>query len=166
MHGVGSAPDGDGWKVAAALTAKNIGGGLNYVAVANTLGVSPGAFAAGITADNFFALAYFPIVSWLGGAPLPGGKAGAVVEDVGGGAADWISTDDDDDDAGGWREETAEETETGTSARALGVDVRFVVAVFVDFETAFVFRAGGSSGRGRRPDVRGSDARDRDRRAV
>ena len=116
MHGVGSAPDGDGWKVAAALTAKNIGGGLNYVAVANTLGVSPGAFAAGITADNFFALAYFPIVSWLGGAPLPGGKAGAVVEDVGGGAADWISTDDDDDDAGGWREETAEETETGTSA--------------------------------------------------
>ena len=116
MHGVGSAPDGDGWKVAAALTAKNIGGGLNYVAVANTLGVSPGAFAAGITADNFFALAYFPIVSWLGGAPLPGGKAGAVVEDVGGGAADWISTDDDDDDAGGWREEIAEETETGTSA--------------------------------------------------
>lgn len=116
MHGVGSAPDGDGWKVAAALTAKNIGGGLNYVAVANTLGVSPGAFAAGITADNFFALAYFPVVSWLGGAPLPGGKAGAVVEDVGGGAADWISTDEDDD-AGGWREETVTETETGTSAR-------------------------------------------------
>ena len=116
MHGVGSAPDGDGWKVAAALTAKNIGGGLNYVAVANTLGVSPGAFAAGITADNFFALAYFPVVSWLGGAPLPGGKAGAVVEDVGGGAADWISTDEDDD-AGGWREETVAETETGTSAR-------------------------------------------------
>ena len=60
---------GDGWKVAAALAAKNVGGGLNYVAVASTLGVSPAAFAAGITADNFFALVYFPVVSWLGGPP-------------------------------------------------------------------------------------------------
>ena len=137
--------------------------------VANTLGVSP-AFAAASPPITFSRLR-ISIVSWLG-ARLPGRKAGAVVEDVGGGAADWISKDDDDDDAGGWREETAEETETerprsgvGTERLALGVDVRFVVA-FVDFETAFVFRAGGSSGRGRRPDVRGSDARDRDRRAV
>ena len=59
----------DGWKIAAALAAKNVGGGLNYVAVASTLGASPPAFAAGITADNFFALVYFPIVSWLGGPP-------------------------------------------------------------------------------------------------
>jgi hypothetical protein len=64
--------DGDGWKLAAALAAKNVGGGLNYVAVATTLGVSPPAFAAGITADNFFALVYFPIVSWLGGPPRDG----------------------------------------------------------------------------------------------
>lgn len=61
--------DGDGWKVAAALAAKNVGGGLNYVAVASALGVSPPTFAAGITADNFCALVYFPIVSWLGGPP-------------------------------------------------------------------------------------------------
>ena len=81
--------NGDGWKVAAALAAKNIGGGINYVAVANTLGLSPEALAAGITADNFFALVYFPVVSWLGGEPRThprdgtGGlvTAGAVNED-------------------------------------------------------------------------------------
>ena len=80
--------NGDGWKVAAALAAKNIGGGINYVAVANTLGLSPEALAAGITADNFFALVYFPVVSWLGGEPRTlgdgtGGRitAGAVSED-------------------------------------------------------------------------------------
>jgi len=80
--------NGDGWKVAAALAAKNIGGGINYVAVANTLGLSPEALAAGITADNFFALVYFPIASWLGGEPRTLGDgtgglatAGAVSED-------------------------------------------------------------------------------------
>ena len=67
-HGPAGAA-GDGWKLAAALTAKNVGGGINYVAVATTLGVSPAAFAAGITADNVFALLYFPVVSWLGGTP-------------------------------------------------------------------------------------------------
>ena len=68
-------------KLAAALTAKNIGGGLNYVAVASTLGVSPPALSAGITADNFFALLYFPLVSWLGGlAPTAGG--GKVEQDM------------------------------------------------------------------------------------
>ena len=83
MHGVGSAPDGDGWKVAAALTAKNIGGGLNYVAVANTLGVSPGVRRR-ITADNFFALAISHRVV-VGRYHSAG--AGAVVGGVGGGAA-------------------------------------------------------------------------------
>ena len=56
----------DGWKIAAALAAKNIGGGLNYVAVATTLRASPAAVAAGIVVDNVFALVYFPLVSWLG----------------------------------------------------------------------------------------------------
>ena len=109
MHGVGSAPAGDGWKVAAALTAKCVGGGLNYVAVANTLGVSPDVFAAGIAADNVFALAYFPLVSALGGAPLPGGKDGAKREAEGEGARDvalgggretWLSADEGDESSG------------------------------------------------------------------
>jgi hypothetical protein len=114
MHGVGSAPAGDGWKVAAALTAKCVGGGLNYVAVANTLGVSPDVFAAGIAADNVFALAYFPLVSALGGPPLPGGKDGAKrdgraregegegARDValGGGKETWLSADEGDESSG------------------------------------------------------------------
>lgn len=57
--------NGDSWKLVAALTAKNVGGGLNYVAVATTLGLSPEAFTAGIAADNVFALLYFPFVSYL-----------------------------------------------------------------------------------------------------
>lgn len=57
--------NGDSWKLVAALTAKNVGGGLNYVAVATTLGLSPEAFTAGIAADNVFALLYFPLVSYL-----------------------------------------------------------------------------------------------------
>ena len=113
MHGVGSAPAGDGWKVAAALTAKCVGGGLNYVAVANTLGVSPDVFAAGIAADNVFALAYFPLVSALGGAPLPGGKDGAkrdgreregegegARDGGGGGRETWLSADEGDESSG------------------------------------------------------------------
>ena len=69
MHVVGSSSNGDGWKIAAALVAKNIGGGINYVAVCNTLGVTPAAFAAGIAADNIFAVLYFPLTSFLGGEP-------------------------------------------------------------------------------------------------
>jgi len=48
------------------LCAKNIGGGLNYVAVAATTGLGPSAFAAGLVIDNAFGLLYFPLVSWLG----------------------------------------------------------------------------------------------------
>ncbi|CAM9535884.1 unnamed protein product, partial [Phaeothamnion confervicola] len=36
------------WPVLAALTAKNIGGGLNYVAVAGALGVKPALFSTGL----------------------------------------------------------------------------------------------------------------------
>ena len=42
---------------------------MNYVAVCNTLHVTPAAFAAGIAVDNVFAVLYFPLTSWLGGAP-------------------------------------------------------------------------------------------------
>jgi hypothetical protein len=72
MHAVGVASNGDGWKLAAALVAKNVGGGMNYVAVCDTLGVSPAAFSAGIAADNVFAILYFPLTSFLGGAARTG----------------------------------------------------------------------------------------------
>lgn len=57
---------GDGWKLAAALLAKNIGGGINFVAVAATTGVSSSALAAGLAVDNIFGLLYFPLVNFLG----------------------------------------------------------------------------------------------------
>ena len=55
----------DGLKIAAALMAKNIGGGLNYVAVCRSLDASANAVAAGLCVDNIFALIYFPITSAL-----------------------------------------------------------------------------------------------------
>ena len=56
----------DGLKAAAALTAKNIGGGLNFVAVAAALQLSPAPFAAALAMDNIMALVYFPLCAWLG----------------------------------------------------------------------------------------------------
>jgi uncharacterized membrane protein len=55
----------DGLIIAAALMAKNIGGGINYVAVCRSLNASPAAVAAGLCVDNLFALIYFPITSAL-----------------------------------------------------------------------------------------------------
>lgn len=55
----------DGLVIAAALLAKNVGGGINYVAVCRSLGASPTAVAAGLCVDNIFALVYFPITSAL-----------------------------------------------------------------------------------------------------
>ncbi len=55
----------DGLVIAAALLAKNIGGGINYVAVCRTLNASPTAVAAGLCVDNIFALIYFPATSIL-----------------------------------------------------------------------------------------------------
>ena len=80
MHAGGAAANADGWKVAAALVAKNVGGGMNYVAVCDTLGVSPAAFSAGIAADNVFALLYFPLVSFLGGAPERPNESGEAAQ--------------------------------------------------------------------------------------
>eukprot|EP01038_Epipyxis_sp_PR26KG_P007244 gene7244-9876_t len=56
----------DGWKIASALTAKNIGGGLNFMAVANILSISPKVIAMGLAVDNILGLLYFPLISWLG----------------------------------------------------------------------------------------------------
>jgi len=56
----------DGLKAVAALMAKNIGGGFNFVAVAAAVGLSPAALAIALTVDNLFALVYFPLCSYLG----------------------------------------------------------------------------------------------------
>jgi uncharacterized membrane protein len=60
-----SAMGRDGLVIAAALLAKNIGGGINYVAVCNSLQANPTAVAAGLCVDNIFALVYFPATSML-----------------------------------------------------------------------------------------------------
>ena len=62
---VSSGGELDGLKIAAALLAKNIGGGVNYIAVATSLGASASAVSAGLCVDNLFALLYFPATSAL-----------------------------------------------------------------------------------------------------
>ena len=73
---------GDGWKLAAALTAKNIGGGFNYVAVAASTGLSPGALAAGLVADNAAGLVYFPAINLLGRNAKVGAEAQGAAADT------------------------------------------------------------------------------------
>jgi len=70
----------DGLILAAALLAKNIGGGINYVAVCSSLRASPTAVAAGLCVDNLFALLYFPATS-----ALASGRRDIVTEGGGGG---------------------------------------------------------------------------------
>ena len=77
----------DGFKVVAALAAKNVGGGINFVAVAGALRLSGAPFAAALAADNLMALVYFPLCSYLGRKepdPFPTADGGGV---DGGGAA-------------------------------------------------------------------------------
>ena len=56
--------------VSAALAAKNIGGGFNFVAVCESSGVSSPVVALALAADNIAALLYFPLNSFLAGPPL------------------------------------------------------------------------------------------------
>lgn len=65
---------GDGWKLASALTAKNIGGGLNYMGVASALQLSPPAMATGLTVDNLLGLLYFPLISFVGSLSIDHGR--------------------------------------------------------------------------------------------
>jgi len=58
--------EGDSWKIAAALTAKNIGGGLNFMSVCGALQVNPVTIGTGLAVDNLLGLLYFPFISWLG----------------------------------------------------------------------------------------------------
>lgn len=50
-------------RLAGALAAKNIGGGVNYVAVCAALSVGAGDFTAGIAVDNVAALIFFPLLA-------------------------------------------------------------------------------------------------------
>ena len=59
---------GDGWKIAAALCARHIGGAVNYVAVSEALGTSSAAVATGLAADNLVCALYF---SSLFAIPVP-----------------------------------------------------------------------------------------------
>ncbi|KAI3720712.1 hypothetical protein L2E82_31705 [Cichorium intybus] len=52
----------NGWKVACALMASHIGGGINYAAVADKLGVSSSSFAAGVAADKVICAIYFMVL--------------------------------------------------------------------------------------------------------
>lgn len=56
----------DGWRIAGALTAKNIGGGLNFMQVASALAVSPASIGTALAVDNILGLIYFPFISYLG----------------------------------------------------------------------------------------------------
>lgn len=55
----------DGLVIAAALLAKNVGGGINCIAVCRSFNANPTAVAAGLCVDNLFALVYFPVTSAL-----------------------------------------------------------------------------------------------------
>ena len=58
--------------VAAALAAKNVGGGFNFVAVADSASVSSATVALALAADNLAALLFFPLNSWLAGPAAEG----------------------------------------------------------------------------------------------
>ncbi|CAI9092282.1 OLC1v1027479C1 [Oldenlandia corymbosa var. corymbosa] len=49
----------DGWKIAAALMGRHIGGAVNYVAIAEALNITPSVLTAGLAADNVICAVYF-----------------------------------------------------------------------------------------------------------
>ncbi|KAG5177678.1 hypothetical protein JKP88DRAFT_270683 [Tribonema minus] len=55
----------DGWKIAAALASRHIGGAVNYVAVAETLSMSAEAVVAGLAADNLVVALYFAFLFYM-----------------------------------------------------------------------------------------------------
>jgi uncharacterized membrane protein len=52
----------EGWKIACALAARHIGGAVNFISVAETLGVSGSSVSAAVAADNVVIALYF---AWL-----------------------------------------------------------------------------------------------------
>ena len=61
-----------GWKVAAALNSRHIGGAINFVAVADTLNIDGSIVSAAIAADNVVVALYFAFLFYL----AKSGKAG------------------------------------------------------------------------------------------
>lgn len=59
-------PDG-AWQLAAAIAAKNVGGGINFMAVLDTYGADASRrwVGLGLSADNILGLLYFPLNSYL-----------------------------------------------------------------------------------------------------
>ncbi|KAG2435054.1 hypothetical protein HYH02_012051 [Chlamydomonas schloesseri] len=55
----------EGWKVASALTARHIGGAVNYMAVSEALSISPSTFGAGLAADDLILTLYFVTIYYL-----------------------------------------------------------------------------------------------------
>lgn len=71
-----------GLQCAAALAAKNIGSGINFIAVSSALAVPADTVAAALSVDNVGALVYFPALSLLGRpAAKPDGTAHAEADD-------------------------------------------------------------------------------------
>ena len=54
-----------GWRVACALAARHIGGAINFVAVAETLGIPGAAVSAAIAADNVVVALYFAFLFYI-----------------------------------------------------------------------------------------------------
>jgi uncharacterized membrane protein len=59
---LGGALGDGGWRVAAALLARHIGGAVNYVAVSGALEVPPSLFGAGLAADDLILTCYFAAI--------------------------------------------------------------------------------------------------------
>ena len=54
-----------GWQVGAALMAKNIGGGLNFMGVSTALSIDGAAVTSALAVDNVLGLLYFPLCGYL-----------------------------------------------------------------------------------------------------
>jgi uncharacterized membrane protein len=52
----------EGWKIAAALTARHIGGAVNYIGLCDSLSVSKSTFGAGLAADDLILALYFSVL--------------------------------------------------------------------------------------------------------
>ena len=65
----------DGWKVAGALTARHIGGSVNFMAVSEALSLSPGAKMAGLAADDVIVSIYFIVLYALARRAPPDGES-------------------------------------------------------------------------------------------
>ncbi|GMI32791.1 hypothetical protein TrRE_jg9226 [Triparma retinervis] len=73
----------DGWKVAAALASRHIGGAVNFVAVANTLGVKASTVSSAIAADNVVVALYFVFLFSTSRGPRFEGKGAGVLDKMG-----------------------------------------------------------------------------------